>query len=53
MQIIGKVNPDLSIKVLTSLDLGTGVGASQAFLSPPQGGSPSGQTYLGGMSTTV
>ncbi|KAK0651947.1 replication factor A protein 3 [Cercophora newfieldiana] len=25
VQIIGKVNPDLSIKVLTSLDLGTGV----------------------------
>ncbi|KAL2157203.1 hypothetical protein VTH06DRAFT_6339 [Thermothelomyces fergusii] len=24
-QIIGKVNPDLSIKVLSSLDLGTGV----------------------------
>jgi hypothetical protein len=28
VQIIGKVNPDLSIKVLTSLDLGTGVGGS-------------------------
>ncbi|KAK4127720.1 replication factor A protein 3 [Parathielavia appendiculata] len=25
VQIIGKVNPDLSIKVLSSLDLGTGV----------------------------
>jgi len=26
VQIIGKVNPDLSIKVLTALDLGTTVG---------------------------
>lgn len=26
VQVIGKVNPDLSIKVLSSLDLGTGVG---------------------------
>ncbi|KAK4151315.1 replication factor A protein 3 [Chaetomidium leptoderma] len=25
VQVIGKVNPDLSIKVLTSMDLGTGV----------------------------
>ncbi|KAK5662784.1 hypothetical protein OQA88_6192 [Cercophora sp. LCS_1] len=25
VQVIGKVNPDLSIKVLSSLDLGTGV----------------------------
>lgn len=25
VQIIGKVNPDLSIRVLSSLDLGTGV----------------------------
>jgi hypothetical protein len=27
-QIIGKVNPDLSIKVLSSMDLGTKVGKS-------------------------
>jgi replication factor A3 len=26
VQLIGKVNPDLSIKVLSSLDLGPGVG---------------------------
>jgi len=26
VQIIGKVNPDLSIKVLSSMDLGTSVG---------------------------
>lgn len=26
VQVIGKVNPDLSIRVLSSLDLGTGVG---------------------------
>ncbi|KAK4203659.1 replication factor A protein 3 [Triangularia verruculosa] len=25
VQVIGKVNPDLSVKVLSSLDLGTGV----------------------------
>ncbi|KAK1760751.1 replication factor A protein 3 [Echria macrotheca] len=30
VQIIGKVNPDLSIKVLSSLDLGTGVDFSLA-----------------------
>jgi hypothetical protein len=28
VQIIGKVNPDLSVKVLSSIDLGTGVGES-------------------------
>lgn len=33
MQIIGKVNPDLSIKVLTALDLGTTVGSS-SFIHP-------------------
>ncbi|KAL2126225.1 hypothetical protein VTI74DRAFT_1402 [Chaetomium olivicolor] len=30
VQIIGKVNPDLSIKVLSSMDLGTGVDYSLA-----------------------
>lgn len=44
-QIIGKVNPDLSIKVLSSMDLGTEVGESNPhrassrplspLLSPP------------------
>ncbi|KYK60874.1 hypothetical protein DCS_02012 [Drechmeria coniospora] len=38
VQIIGKVNPDLSIKVLSSKDLGPGVG-----LSPP---SPSAMPHL-------
>lgn len=33
VQIIGKVNPDLSIKVLSSMDLGTGVGESISSLS--------------------
>ncbi len=32
VQIIGKVNPDLSIKVLSSIDLGTGVGESPAII---------------------
>ncbi|KAJ0354025.1 hypothetical protein KNSL1_001597 [Colletotrichum chrysophilum] len=30
-QIVGKVNPDLSIKVLSSRDLGLGVGTSASF----------------------
>ncbi|KAG5665398.1 hypothetical protein KAF25_009523 [Fusarium avenaceum] len=30
VQVIGKVNPDLSIKVLTSRDLGAGVGKYQS-----------------------
>ena len=30
VQIIGKVNPDLSVKVLSSLDLGTGVGKGRS-----------------------
>jgi len=30
VQVIGKVNPDLSIKVLTSRDLGTSVGKSRS-----------------------
>ncbi|KAK4110691.1 replication factor A protein 3 [Canariomyces notabilis] len=30
VQIIGKVNPDLSVKVLSSIDLGTGVDYSLA-----------------------
>ena len=29
VQLIGKVNPDLSVKVLTSLDLGSNVGKSR------------------------
>lgn len=29
VQIIGKVNPDLSVRVLSALDLGTGVGMFQ------------------------
>lgn len=33
MQIIGKVNPDLSVKVLTALDLGVSVGESRPFSS--------------------
>jgi len=28
VQLIGKVNPDLSVKVLTSLDLGSNIGES-------------------------
>ena len=31
VQIIGKVQPDLSIKVLSALDLGTAVGKSSLF----------------------
>jgi hypothetical protein len=34
-QIIGKVNPDLSIKVLSSTDLGGNVGESTLLLPPP------------------
>lgn len=37
-QIIGKVNPDLSIKVLSSLDLGTGVGESSGLRVPSETG---------------
>jgi replication factor A3 len=33
VQVIGKVNPDMSIKVLTSLDLGPGVGKSASHAS--------------------
>lgn len=34
VQVIGKVNPDLSIKVLTALDLGVSVGESRPFRPP-------------------
>ncbi|ROW09091.1 hypothetical protein VMCG_02955 [Cytospora schulzeri] len=32
VQIIGKINPDLSIRVLSSLDLGTGVGKEPGII---------------------
>lgn len=35
VQVIGKVNPDLSIKVLSSRDLGTGFGRYSTYNAPP------------------
>lgn len=46
VQIIGKVNPDLSVRVLSSLDLGTGVGTSSLPAANPSPDAGRGLVFL-------